>query len=60
MRSFVAIAPIATVPIEEAGSRLHLVRAVMDPCAPNSTIDGDLASYMRLEECNKSVSDAHT
>uniref|UniRef100_W8BFS7 Uncharacterized protein n=1 Tax=Ceratitis capitata TaxID=7213 RepID=W8BFS7_CERCA len=48
MRSFVAIAPTAIVPIEASG-RLHLVRALIDPCAPTSTIDMDLARELQLE-----------
>ncbi|XP_036345858.1 uncharacterized protein LOC118755120 [Rhagoletis pomonella] len=51
MRSFVAIAPTAIVRIE-SGGRLHLVRALIDSCAPSSTIDRDLARELQLEVSN--------
>ncbi|XP_067619309.1 uncharacterized protein [Eurosta solidaginis] len=52
-RAFVAIAPTAVVRIA-AGGKLHAVRALIDPCAPNSIIDANLAKDLGLERTGTS------
>lgn len=47
-RSFEPIAPTAIVRIE-SGGRLHLVRALIDSCAPNTITDADFARDLQLE-----------
>ncbi|XP_039970047.1 uncharacterized protein LOC120781954 [Bactrocera tryoni] len=44
-----AILPTAVVKIE-AGGRLHLIRALIDACAPTSLIARDLAVELKLEQ----------
>ncbi|XP_067628462.1 uncharacterized protein [Eurosta solidaginis] len=50
-RALIAIAPTAIVRIE-AGGRLHLVRALLDACAPTSIIDANLCKDLHLERNN--------
>ncbi|XP_017483512.1 PREDICTED: uncharacterized protein LOC108372360, partial [Rhagoletis zephyria] len=48
IRALIPIAPTAIVRIEARG-RLHLVRAMIDPCAPNSLVDSELVRDLQLE-----------
>ncbi|XP_036332820.1 uncharacterized protein LOC118744148 [Rhagoletis pomonella] len=48
IRALIPMAPTAIVRIEARG-RLHLVRAMIDPCAPNSLVDSELVRDLQLE-----------
>ncbi|XP_067638684.1 uncharacterized protein [Eurosta solidaginis] len=48
MRSFVPIAPTAIVRVESRG-HLHLVRAIIDPCAASTIVDAELVRDLQLE-----------
>lgn len=48
MKQFDPILPTAVIK-SEAGGRLHLVHALLDPSSLNSMIDADVARYLRLE-----------
>ncbi|XP_067624123.1 uncharacterized protein [Eurosta solidaginis] len=48
MRPFVPIAPTAVVRIESRG-HLHLVRAIVDPCATSTIVDAELVRDLQLE-----------
>ncbi|XP_067616085.1 uncharacterized protein [Eurosta solidaginis] len=48
MRPFVPIAPTAIVRIESRG-HLHLVRAIIDPCATSTIVDAELVRDLQLE-----------